>query len=230
MKLTARAKINLTLYVLGKRPDGYHDLELIFQPVSLADTLDVEENDRDELVFTCSVPAFENEHNLVCRAYAAMREAFPGKIPGLTVHLVKHIPSGAGMGGGSTDASALLVWLNRQYQLGAGREELIRIGAALGADVPACLFPHATLGRGIGERLTDIRTGLSAPLLLIKPEVSFSTGEMYARVDRIPYDPSENRTRQMIRALEAGDPAEAAGNLYNVFEEAVPERDTMMIG
>ena len=241
--LEARAKINLTLYVLGKRPDGYHDLELIFQPVSLADELTVEENNRDCLVFSCSVPAFANEENLVCRGFAAMRERFPGKIPGLTVHLQKNIPSGAGMGGGSTDCSVLLAWLYDRYIIGResdalrirpedlpftawdnpDRDELIRIGAALGADVPACMIPHAALGRGIGEQLTDIRTEMRAPLLLIKPDVSFSTGEMYRRVDAIPYDPSGNRNPQMIRALEGNSISEAAENLYNVFEQAIPE-------
>ena len=220
--LTARAKINLTLYVLGKRPDGYHDLELIFQPVSLADELTICENDTDSLRFTCSVKAFENENNLVCRGYAALRQRFPGRIPGLDIHLEKHIPSGAGMGGGSTDCSALMVWLNRQYRLGMPREELITAGAALGADVPACMIPHATLGRGIGERLTDIHTELRLPLLVVKPSDSYSTGEMYGRVDAIPYDPASNRNEAVIRAMESGNASALAENLYNVFEETVP--------
>ena len=225
INLTARAKINLTLYVIGRRPDGYHDLELIFQPVSLADELWIREVGGDDLAFSCSVATFENENNLVCRGYRRMRERFPGQIPGLSIHLEKKIPSGAGMGGGSTDCSALLVWLNQRYGLGLSREELIKIGAGLGADVPACMIPHATIGRGIGEELSDIRTDLSMPLLLIKPEMSFSTAEMYTKVDAIPYDPAKNRNREMVAALEEGNIPKMAGLLYNVFEEAVPERE-----
>lgn len=225
--LSARAKINLCLYVLGKREDGYHDLELVFQPVSLADDLLIRENAEEKMVFTCSVPAFENPENLVCRGYQRMRELFPGRIPGLTVHLVKKIPSGAGMGGGSTDCSALLVWLNQTYSLGLSLEELIRIGAGLGADVPACMIPRASRGRGIGERLTQIRTGLRLPLLVVKPDVSFPTGEMYRRVDEIPFSGSACPADAMVEALEKEEVAGIVKNLYNVFEEVVPAGDVI---
>ena len=134
------------------------------------------------------------------------------------------------MGGGSTDCSALLVWMNEHYHLGLSREELIRIGAGLGADVPACMFSHATLGHGIGEQLTDIRTGLEYPLLLIKPEISFSTGRMYQRVDQLPpAGRKERRTEEMVRAMEKGNLKQVAGLLYNVFEEAVPEPEYIRI-
>ena len=225
MKLQARAKINLTLEILGKRPDGYHDLELIFQPISLADELEISENGADRLFFSCSVHEFENEDNLVCRAYRLLRNCFPGKIPGLTIHLEKKIPSGAGLGGGSTDCSALMAWLDHAYQLKLGRDGLIRLGAGLGADVPACMIPHATLGRGIGEQLTDIRTDLSLPLLIIKPDMHFSTGEMYSRADSLPDRHYLGAAGQMVQALEHGDARAAAGLLYNIFEEAVPEQE-----
>ncbi len=225
MKLQARAKINLTLEILGKRPDGYHDLELVFQPISLADELEITENGTDELVFTCSVKEFENEDNLVCRGYRLLHSCYPGKIPGLTVHLEKKIPSGAGLGGGSTDCSAFMVWLNHTYGLELGRDGLIRLGAGLGADVPACIIPHATLGRGIGEQLTDICTDLSLPLLLIKPDMHFSTGEMYARADSLRDRHYLGAGGQMVQALERGDARAAAGALYNIFEEAVPEQE-----
>ena len=220
----ARAKINLTLQVLGKRADGYHELELIFQPVTLADILEIEENDRNRLVFSCSVPAFENDENLVCRGYAALRQRFPGRIPGLNVRLTKHIPAGAGLGGGSTDCAALLRYLNRRYELGLSRNEMFSLGVQLGADVPACMLSRASLGHGVGERLTEIRTRASFPLLIAKPPCSFSTAEMYRRVDAVRFDPADYSSR-MIRALEDGDPAAAAGSLYNTFERVVPEKE-----
>ena len=223
MRILARGKINLMLHVLGRRPDGYHDLELIFQPVSLAATLDISE-ETGEFQFTCQIPSLATPDNLVCRGYRKLQEMFPERIPPLSIHLIKNIPQGAGMGGGSTDCSALLVWMNRRYGLGLSRQELITIGAGLGADVPACMFSHATLGHGIGEQLQDIRTQMEYPLLLIKPPVSFSTGEMYRRVDSLaPGQIPERRTGEMVRAMEEGDLPRMAELLCNVFEEAVPE-------
>lgn len=226
MKIEAPAKINLTLYVTGRRPDGYHDLELIFQPVTLVDELWITDNDEYRLNFSCSVSALETGDNLVCRGYRALAERYPGQVRGLDVHLDKHIPSGAGMGGGSTDCAALLVFMDRHFGLGLGAQGLIEIGAGLGADVPACLFRHATLGRGIGEQLSDIRTHAHFPLLVIKPDLSFRTGEMYAKIDgrAAGTKPEDRKTQQMIAALEADDAAAAAACLTNEFETVVPEQ------
>ncbi len=221
----AYAKINLTLHVLGKREDGYHDLDLIFSPVSLCDLLEIEENDADALRFSCSIPAFQTADNLVVRAYETMRERYPGKIPGLTVALTKDIPSGAGMGGGSADAAALLSFLAERYLPDLTEQELIGIGAGLGADVPACTIRHATRGLGVGERLTHIRTEAAFPLLVIKPPYSFNTGEMYRRTDELLPDSHENRNDQMVKALEAADAGAVSDLLYNIFEEAVPEKE-----
>ena len=114
MKIEARAKINLTLNVTGRRDNGYHDLELIFQPVSLCDTLYIEKKPDQSLAFSCSVKLFENEDNLVCKTYRAMAQRYP-QIGGLSVFLKKRIPSGAGMAGGSTDAAAMIRALDQMY-------------------------------------------------------------------------------------------------------------------
>lgn len=220
-KLEARAKINLTLNVTGRRPNGYHDLELIFQPVSLCDILTVSLKEEPGLDFTCSVKAFENSSNLVCRAYDLLAKRYPG-VKGLRVHLEKHIPSGAGMGGGSTDASALILEMNRMFDLGMTWEKLVELGAGLGADVPACMLTRASFGRGIGEELTVIDTHLSYPLLVLKPEVSFSTAEMYRAIDESGEIRQQYRSEAVIKGLEQGDLESIAANLYNVFEEAVP--------
>lgn len=224
-KLTARAKINLTLNVTGRRENGYHDLELIFQPVSLADELYVEESGDDQIHFTCTIEEFANEKNLAWRAWRIMHDRFPDKVGGLTVHLVKHIPSGAGMAGGSTDASALLLWINDHFKLGLSLQELIDMGVKLGADVPACMMTHATLGRGVGEILTDIKIHRDYPLLLVKPSVSFNTGEMFRELDRRGYENQRPAAETMIRAMEKEDLTAMAAALYNVFEETVPERE-----
>ena len=225
--LYAKAKVNLTLNVLGRRPNGYHDLELIFQPVSLADEIHVEESGDEEMHFTCTVAAFANEKNLAWRAWTLMKEHFPEQVHGLRVHLIKKIPSGAGMAGGSTDASALILWMNEHFCLGLSIQEMIDLGVKLGADVPPCMMEQATIGRGVGEILTAIETPESLseyPLLLLKPEASFNTGEMFHAIDAHGYEDQKNPNLAMIAAMEAGDLAGMAANLYNVFEEAVPER------
>ncbi|MBR3165352.1 MAG: 4-(cytidine 5'-diphospho)-2-C-methyl-D-erythritol kinase [Lachnospiraceae bacterium] len=224
-KIKAYAKINLTLHVLGKREDGYHDLDLIFSPVSLCDEMEIGENDLDRIIFSCSIPEFSTEDNLVVRAYETMREKYPGRIPGLDVALKKTIPAGAGMGGGSADAAALLAFLAERYLPEISGQELIGIGAGLGADVPACLIRHATRGLGVGERLTHIRTEAAFPLLVIKPPYSFNTGEMYRRTDALLPDRHENRNDRMVKALEKEDAGAVSDLLYNIFEKAVPERE-----
>ncbi len=224
-KISARGKINLTLNVLGRRTDGCHDLELIFQPVSLADELWIEEKADGGLDFSCSAEGLSGDDNLVCRGYRRMQELFPGQIPGLRVRLVKHIPSGAGMAGGSADCAALLVWLNGHCGLGMDRAELIRVGASLGADVPACMQTHAVIGHGIGEILTDIRMNREYPLLVVKPAVSFDTGEMFRMLDRRGLAGQRRTAPAMIEAMEAGDLPAMAENLYNVFEDVVPQRE-----
>ncbi|MDD6213105.1 MAG: 4-(cytidine 5'-diphospho)-2-C-methyl-D-erythritol kinase [Clostridiales bacterium] len=221
----ARAKINLNLYVLGKRDNGYHDLELIFQPVSLADELMVKENGKDGLDFSCSVPEFSNPNNLVCRGYETLRQQFPDKVKGLEIYLKKNIPSGAGMAGGSTDCSALLLWMNRHFSLGLSRNQLVEIGVKLGADVPACMVPHATLGRGVGEILTDIPIFHSYPILLLKPEAAFPTGQMFRFLDQKGISNRRRKTEALIRSMEAGDLSAMCSCLHNDFEEAVPERE-----
>lgn len=224
-KIKAYAKINLTLHVLRKREDGYHDLDLIFSPVSLCDDMEVSVNEDDEIHFSCSIPEFSTNDNLVVKAYGAMRERYPGRIPGLDVFLRKTIPAGAGMGGGSADAAALLAFLAARYVPDITEQELIGIGAGLGADVPACTIRHATRGLGVGERLTHIRTEAAFPLLVIKPPYSFNTGEMYRRTDELLPDCHENKNDQMVKALEAEDAGAVSDLLYNIFEEAVPEQE-----
>jgi len=223
--IKAYAKINLTLHVLGKRADGYHDLDLIFCPVSLCDELEISENDAGTIRFSCSIKEFSSADNLVVKAYEAMRERYPGRIPGLDVRLVKTIPAGAGMGGGSADAAAFLSYIAGRYLTGVSEAELISIGARLGADVPACLMHHATRGRGVGEKLTHIRTEASFPLIVIKPPYSFNTGEMYRRTDELLPDSHENRNDLMEKALEENDAGAVSDLLYNIFEEAVPEKE-----
>jgi len=228
MKVRAYAKVNLSLDILGRREDGYHELELTFQPVSLWDELIIEPSEMPGIRLSCSVKSLEGPDNLVCRAYEALAAHYP-HMGGCIVRLEKNIPFGAGMGGGSTDAAAFLLAARSLWHLDLSDRELGDLGAALGADVPACLFEGATLGRGIGEQLCPIATELEYPLLVIKPAVSFNTGEMYRRYDLLAEHrkPGEEATRgstqDVVEALEAGDLVKLGASLFNVFEQTVPE-------
>jgi len=224
MIVEARAKINLVLNVTGRRADGYHDLELIFQPVSLTDRLTIEKKPDPGLAFSCSIKAFENPENLVCRAYKLLWEKYP-QAEGLQVHLEKRIPSGAGMGGGSTDAAAFILAADQLFELGMSRQEQIALGVRLGADVPACMLSGAALGRGIGEELKEIATSMEYSLLVIKPPMAFSTAQMYRAIDEAGRIRQKFTSAAVVRALEEQDMEGLCQNLYNIFEEAVPERE-----
>lgn len=230
-RIEARAKINLTLDVLGKRPDGYHDLDLIFQPVSLADVLYLERTDGSDLDFSCTDGAPAGPDNLVCRTYGLMKTLYPA-IGGYRIILEKHIPSGAGLGGGSADAAALILALNEAKNLGLTEEEMIAVGAQLGADVPALLLSCASHGRGIGEKLEKIRTHTAFPLLIAKPSFACPTGTMYARLDGFGLcgemtEENREKTARVIRGLEEDDLNLIASGLHNIFEEAVKEQAAM---
>ena len=226
MKVEARGKINLTLNVLGRREDGYHNLELIFQPISLCDLLTVEKRAEAGLEFTCSAKELENEDNLVYRTYERLLEHYPG-IGGLRVHLEKRIPYGSGLGGGSADVAALIRAVNEMFGLQLGRREMMQLGAGLGADVPACLLSRAALGTGMGDQLTLIDTEMEYPLLLLQPEEPFSTAEMYRKLDAAPNLSQEFLSARVQRGLESGNLSEICENLYNVFEEVVPDREQL---
>ena len=223
MKIEARAKINLTLNVTGRRDNGYHDLELIFQPVSLCDPLYIEKKPDQSLAFSCSVKLFENEDNLVCKTYRAMAQRYP-QIGGLSVFLKKRIPSGAGMAGGSTDAAAMIRALDQMYGLHMTWEQKKEIAVSLGADVAACLLTQASIGRGIGEELTKIDTDFTYSILVLKPKVSFSTAQMYRAIDESGQITQRYLSQEAAAGLETKDLDRICASLYNVFEEAIPEK------
>ena len=178
------SKVNLTLDVVGLRPDGYHDIRTLFQPVSLSDELTVRKADEAGISLECSEPGLEGDDNIVCRAYRLMKERFP-KIEGCRVMLKKNVPSGAGLGGGSGDAAAMLEALNELYGLRLPDDELMAMGAELGADVPALILKGASVGEGIGERLAPVKTGLTFHMVFVKPMAAYPTGKMYKELDLV---------------------------------------------
>lgn len=176
------AKINLCLSVIGKRPDGYHDVEMLMQAVGLYDIVTVRTT-RDGLSVACGAPGVpEGERNIAWRAAQAMRER-SGNGAGLAVEIRKNIPVAAGLGGGSSDAAAVLVACNKLLGLDLDREQLARIGAGLGMDVPFFLFAPTALARGRGELLTALAPPSPFWVLLANPGFETSTAWAYKNLN-----------------------------------------------
>lgn len=220
---TAYAKVNLTLAVTGKRADGYHTIHSLFQSVSLCDRLTLE---RQESGFVLNdVDGIPAEKNIVARADRLLRQKFPD-MGGVAAALEKNIPFEAGLGGGSADAAAYLRGVNRLYGLGLDTEQLRRLAAELGADVPFCIDGKTAIATGIGERLQPVESRLRLHMVLTKPAAGCSTPEMYRRIDEMGERLRQRDTAESAAAaLEKGCLAALCGSLYNVFEEvtALPE-------
>jgi len=213
--LNAAAKVNLILEVLGKRDDGYHELVTVMQAVDLSDRITLEDADVLELASSPGVPA--DGRNLALRAAMALREA-AGVTRGARITLDKRIPVAAGLGGGSTDAAAVLAGLNRLWGVRWPAERLEELAVELGMDVPFFLRGGAALGTGRGERLTEIPSAVLG-LVLVNPRFPVSTAETYGRVTPAMYSDGR-RARTMAEALARRGAGRVAASLYNGLEPA----------
>lgn len=187
LKIYAPAKVNLILRVLGTRPDGYHDLFMVMEKLSLADEITLEDsNSQIELMLEGKNvdEGMVTQKNLAYRAAAVFKEA-TGEKRGVKMHLKKRIPVAAGLGGGSSDAAAVLKGLNQFWQKGCTKEELAAMGAKLGADVPFFCFDGPAIAQGIGERITELPSLPNLSFLLINPGFSVSTPWVYKEFDRL---------------------------------------------
>lgn len=224
MKVEARAKLNLTLDVLGKRPDGYHDLKMVMQSITLADNLTLEDNGEGEVRVRSSLTFLPSgEKNLAAKAALCFYRTLGREPRGLDISLDKHIPVCAGMAGGSSDAAAVLRALNQMEGQPFSREELARVGEQVGSDVPYCVLGCTALAEGRGERLTALPPLPRCWVVVCKPDFPISTPELFARIDgcKVRCRPD---TDGMLAALAAGDLAGVARRMYNVFEDVLPER------
>ena len=173
----APAKINLFLHVVGRRADGYHQLQTVFRFLDYGDTLRCEPRSDDRIVLAAPLPGVPPETDLVVRAAQALRAA-TGIGAGVTLHLEKRLPMGGGLGGGSSDAATTLMALNRLWRTGLGSPGLQRIGLALGADVPVFIHGLATFAEGVGEHFTDVSPPPAGYLVLV-PGVAVPTREIF---------------------------------------------------
>lgn len=218
MIVSAYAKVNWALHVTGRRPNGYHELDMLMQTVSLCDTLELEPS--EDLSLRCDRPDVPcGESNLILRAARALQQA-AGCEKGARMRLTKRIPSQAGLGGGSSDCAAALRALNRLWALHLPDEALLDIGLRLGADVPFCLTGGLCRAQGLGERLTPL-SGPCAPrrLLLVKPPEGLSTPEVFGAFDRLPPPPPAD-IDEAARALASGDDALLSRSAANMLTGA----------
>lgn len=214
----APAKINLTLDILNKRDDGYHEVEMVMTQVDLYDRLELEELDGDTIIISSPVGYIPlDEKNHAFQAAKLIKERY-GVKQGVYIHIDKNIPVSAGLGGGSSDAAATLRGLNRLWQLNLDAEELQKLGAEIGSDVPFCVAGGTALATGRGERLQPIPSPPSCWVILAKPSVSVSTAEVYRQFDAAS-NTEKPKSRQMVQALEAQDYEGICQALGNMLEQ-----------
>jgi 4-diphosphocytidyl-2-C-methyl-D-erythritol kinase len=217
VELSAAAKVNLALEVLGRRADGYHEVVTVMQAVELCDRIVLEDIAALELATTApGVPT--DASNLALRAAMILRER-SGLDRGVRITLDKRIPVAAGLGGGSTDAAAVLLGLNRLWSLRWPIARLAEVAVTLGMDVPFFLRGGAALATGRGEKLEAMRSTALA-LVLVNPRYASSTSEAYGRLTPAMYTDGA-RARAMATALESKRVERVAGTLYNALEAAV---------
>ena len=180
MQILAPAKINLSLRILGKRPDGFHEIETLIAPISLSDRIDIEKQNR-WIDFSCDDPTLSSgEDNLVVRVAKLFFERAKVK-SGVSIRLEKKIPHGAGLGGGSSDAAATLRALNQLFETKLSRDELTKLAADIGSDVPFFLFESAALCKGRGEIVEPTKLKAKMSILLLKPEFGVASAWAYSQ-------------------------------------------------
>jgi 4-diphosphocytidyl-2-C-methyl-D-erythritol kinase len=226
MRVRAASKVNLLLRVMGRRPDGYHEIETILHGVGLADDVEVAVSDdgiaiemTDATGSGARIPALED--NLVWRAAGLMRALGPDGA-GIVVRVIKRIPFGAGLGGGSADAAAVIHALNELWHLDLERNALMEVAAEVGSDVPYCLRGGTCVATGRGERVTPLAAPEKLFLVLGISHSPLHTAEVYDLTDALGPAP-EVGSAPMTRALEAGDVVDVAALLHNDLEPAAFE-------
>lgn len=219
LRLKAFGKINLALDVLGRKPDGYHEVRMIMQTVGLHDRIDLYRTKEPGIRLETNLFYLpSNEQNLAYRAAALLFDEF-GIEEGLSIRLRKFIPVSAGMAGGSTDAASVLYGVNRMFGLGLTTSQLMERGVKLGADIPYCIMRGTALSEGIGEKLTRLPSMPQCQVLIAKPGISVSTKTVYEMLDSRKLTPEDHPDIDgMVEAIRRKDLYEVAGRFGNVLE------------
>lgn len=213
----AYAKINLGLDVIRKREDGYHEVKMIMQTVSLCDKVTLTMNDSGVITMDTNLSFLpSNENNLAYQAVALLKDACHVN-QGIHIHLEKHIPVAAGMAGGSTDCATAMLIMNQLFHLGLSRKELMDYGVTLGADVPYCIMGGTALSEGIGEKLTALPPAPNCKILIVKPDIHVSTRFVYENLhaNTLTHHPDIDG---MVDAIRANDLTGVTSKMENVLE------------
>ena len=222
ISLKAMAKINLGLDVVRRREDGYHEVRMIMQNVYLYDTLRIEKCEQEGIHIKTNIGFLPtDENNLVYKAAGLLMDKYECS-GGLLINLSKHIPVAAGMAGGSTDAASALYGVNRLFELGLSKKELMEIGVKIGADVPYCIMRGTALSEGIGEVLTRLPAAPNCKVLIAKPSVSVSTKYVYTnlKLDNSTVHPDIDGMIEAIRTNNLYGVADKMGNVLESVTEA----------
>lgn len=215
ISLKALAKINLGLDVVRRREDGYHEVRMIMQTIQLYDRLDIKRTQEPGIQIQTNLSFLPvNENNLIYKAAKLLMDEF-SITDGVSVKLDKRIPVAAGMAGGSTDAAAMLIGVNRLFSLGLTKRQLMERGVQIGADVPYCIMRGAALAEGIGEALSPLPPMVKCPVLIAKPSISVSTKFVYQnlKLDDTTIHPDIDRLIDDIKAKNLHDIAAHMGNV-----------------
>ena len=215
ISLKALAKINLGLDVVRRREDGYHEVRMIMQTIHLYDRLDIKSTKEPGIQIQTNLSFLPvNENNLIYKAAKLLMDEF-SITDGVSVKLDKRIPVAAGMAGGSTDAAAMLIGVNRLFSLGLTKRQLMERGVQIGADVPYCIMRGTALAEGIGEALSPLPPMVKCPVLVAKPSISVSTKFVYQnlKLDDTTIHPDIDRLIDDIKAKNLHDIAAHMGNV-----------------
>lgn len=217
VRLKARAKINISLDVLGKRENGYHELEMIMQTINLYDKINMKKMDKDKIIIKTNVPFLPiDDRNLVYKIIQYMKEVYAIK-QGVYVDLFKVIPISAGLAGGSTDGATTIQGMNDLFDLDLSLEEMLTIGKKFGTDIPYCLVGGTAIATGLGDEITYLDDFPDCFIVVVKPVFSMSTQYVYKNLDlnNITKHPDNEL---IIKAIQAGNLSDIANNLCNVLE------------
>ncbi|MGI6031522.1 MAG: 4-(cytidine 5'-diphospho)-2-C-methyl-D-erythritol kinase [Eubacteriales bacterium] len=218
IEINTHAKLNLTLDVVRKRPDGYHDLKMIMQSVTLHDTVTLRRTEETGVRLTTNLGYLPTDDgNIAVKAARLFFQQTGVRPEGLHIHIEKRIPVAAGLAGGSGNGAGVLKGLNRLYETGYTPQQLRELGVRIGADVPFSLLGGTALAEGIGEILTPLKAMPSCFITLVKPPFNISTPKIFGklRVAKVRYRPD---TAGALRALEEGRLGDLARRMYNVLE------------
>ena len=223
IKFKTPAKINLGLHIHGKREDGFHELETIFQMVSLFDDVELELLSSG-IKLECDTPGIPTDDtNLVCKAALLLRKSYQVEGKGVSIRLKKKIPFGAGLGGGSGNAAGVLMGLNRLWDLNIEREKLFTLAAELGSDVPFFLTSPCALGKGRGERLKVLKSCSKFQVLLVFPGFPIATSWVYQNL-RLKLTKRPNNISILRKNLSLSDITSLGSQLYNDLESVVIQK------